>query len=268
MLLFLIGRGLRLHAAAVGHRAAKQRVDPHVRIGRRHHAVLAQPVCDDPGGGVRRDHPVRREPDRRREPSASIPSRASSTSSSRSPRASRWRSPPCCCWTKSRSKPSTVRARHTASGFCAILLRRERRRRCDHMTAPCAAGRKCHGFEPRIAVCRISACARVCLAPAAGHAQAKYPDRPVKVVVGFTAGGGTDVAGARDRAEALRGDRPELRGREPARRQRTDRLRAGRQVAGRRLHHHGRQPDHARGRARALQKIPARRRPRSSPAWR
>ena len=28
----------------------------------------------------------------------------------------------------------------------------------------------------------------------AGHAQAKYPDRPVKVVVGFTAGGGTDVA--------------------------------------------------------------------------
>ena len=28
----------------------------------------------------------------------------------------------------------------------------------------------------------------------ASHAQAKYPDRPVKVVVGFTAGGGTDVA--------------------------------------------------------------------------
>jgi tripartite-type tricarboxylate transporter receptor subunit TctC len=35
----------------------------------------------------------------------------------------------------------------------------------------------------------------VSLAPSAGHAQAaKYPDRPVKVVVGFTAGGGTDVA--------------------------------------------------------------------------
>ena len=32
------------------------------------------------------------------------------------------------------------------------------------------------------------------LAPSAGHAQAKYPDRPVKIVVGFTAGGGTDVA--------------------------------------------------------------------------
>jgi tripartite-type tricarboxylate transporter receptor subunit TctC len=28
----------------------------------------------------------------------------------------------------------------------------------------------------------------------AGHAQSKYPDHPVKVVVGFTAGGGTDVA--------------------------------------------------------------------------
>jgi tripartite-type tricarboxylate transporter receptor subunit TctC len=26
------------------------------------------------------------------------------------------------------------------------------------------------------------------------HAQGKYPDRPVKVVVGFSAGGGTDVA--------------------------------------------------------------------------
>src|SRR3954469_11308719 len=35
----------------------------------------------------------------------------------------------------------------------------------------------------------------VCLAPATGHAQTKYPDRPVKVVIGFTAGGGTDVAG-------------------------------------------------------------------------
>src|SRR4051794_19807809 len=36
----------------------------------------------------------------------------------------------------------------------------------------------------------------VCLAPAASRAQAtKYPDRPVKVVIGFTAGGGTDVVG-------------------------------------------------------------------------
>src|SRR5204862_5378095 len=34
----------------------------------------------------------------------------------------------------------------------------------------------------------------VCLAPTAAHAQ-KYPDHPVKVLIGFTAGGGTDVAG-------------------------------------------------------------------------
>ena len=35
----------------------------------------------------------------------------------------------------------------------------------------------------------------ICLAPTPGHAQTKYPDRPVKVLIGFTAGGGTDVAG-------------------------------------------------------------------------
>ena len=34
-----------------------------------------------------------------------------------------------------------------------------------------------------------------CLVPTPGHAQTKYPDRPVKVLIGFTAGGGTDVAG-------------------------------------------------------------------------
>jgi len=34
----------------------------------------------------------------------------------------------------------------------------------------------------------------VCLAPTAAHAQ-KYPDHPVKLLIGFTAGGGTDVAG-------------------------------------------------------------------------
>ena len=32
------------------------------------------------------------------------------------------------------------------------------------------------------------------LAAPQGYAQGRYPDRPVKVVVGFTAGGGTDVA--------------------------------------------------------------------------
>src|SRR5262245_27685140 len=37
----------------------------------------------------------------------------------------------------------------------------------------------------------------LCVAAAVtlAHAQGKYPDHPVKVVVGFAAGGGTDVAG-------------------------------------------------------------------------
>src|ERR1043165_175427 len=34
----------------------------------------------------------------------------------------------------------------------------------------------------------------VCVAAAESRAQAKYPDHPAKVVVGFAAGGGTDVA--------------------------------------------------------------------------
>ena len=38
-------------------------------------------------------------------------------------------------------------------------------------------------------------CAMVSLAAPQSHAQSKYPDRAVKVVIGFTAGGGTDVAG-------------------------------------------------------------------------
>ena len=43
----------------------------------------------------------------------------------------------------------------------------------------------------RIAWTVAASVALATLAPAAGHAQAKYPDRPVKVVIGFTAGGGT-----------------------------------------------------------------------------
>jgi tripartite-type tricarboxylate transporter receptor subunit TctC len=39
-----------------------------------------------------------------------------------------------------------------------------------------------------------SAALMLALAATAGHAQSKYPDHPVKVVVGFSAGGGTDVA--------------------------------------------------------------------------
>jgi tripartite-type tricarboxylate transporter receptor subunit TctC len=38
------------------------------------------------------------------------------------------------------------------------------------------------------ALCAVAACSQA-------HAQGKYPNHPVKVVVGFSAGGGTDVAG-------------------------------------------------------------------------
>jgi len=41
----------------------------------------------------------------------------------------------------------------------------------------------------------LFACAMASLAAPQSHAQSKYPDRAVKVVIGFTAGGGTDVAG-------------------------------------------------------------------------
>jgi tripartite-type tricarboxylate transporter receptor subunit TctC len=46
----------------------------------------------------------------------------------------------------------------------------------------------------RISLALASGLVLACLAPAESRAQAKYPDHPVKVVVGFTAGGGTDVA--------------------------------------------------------------------------
>jgi len=44
------------------------------------------------------------------------------------------------------------------------------------------------------------------LAAGSGLTQARYPDHPVKVVIGFSAGGGTDVAGrlvAQKLSEAL-----------------------------------------------------------------
>jgi tripartite-type tricarboxylate transporter receptor subunit TctC len=47
----------------------------------------------------------------------------------------------------------------------------------------------------RTFLCVLFACAMASLAAPQGHAQSKYPDRAVKVVIGFTAGGGTDVAG-------------------------------------------------------------------------
>ena len=44
---------LRRHAAAVGHRAAEQRVDLDIRHCRRHHAILAQSLLHDDGRGIR-----------------------------------------------------------------------------------------------------------------------------------------------------------------------------------------------------------------------
>ena len=80
---------------------------------------------------------------------------------------------------------------------------------------------------------------------------AKYPDNPVKVLVGFSAGGGTDVAArvvGLKLGEALGQtfvieNRPGASGLIAA---------DGREVAGRRLHDNGRQPDHARGCSGAL----------------
>jgi tripartite-type tricarboxylate transporter receptor subunit TctC len=46
----------------------------------------------------------------------------------------------------------------------------------------------------RIPIAFASGLIVVCVAAAESRAQAKYPDHPVKVVVGFSAGGGTDVA--------------------------------------------------------------------------
>lgn len=45
-----------------------------------------------------------------------------------------------------------------------------------------------------IALRALTAVALTAAVAATAHAQSKYPDRPVKVLVGFSAGGGTDVA--------------------------------------------------------------------------
>ena len=102
-----------------------------------------------------------------------------------------------------------------------------------------------------------------------GHAQtATYPDRPVKMLVGFAAGGGTDVAArilAQKLTEALGQtvvveNRPGASGMIAAE--------AVAKSAARRIHADDGQPDHARGRAGALSQVFDRRRRRISSEWR
>ena len=87
------------------------------------------------------------------------------------------------------------------------------------------------------------------------RASGKYPDHPVKVVVGFTAGGGTDVA-----ARVLAAKRQEAFGQSFVVENRPGAsgligIRCGREIACRRLYADGRQPDHARRCTCALQEI-------------
>ena len=100
-----------------------------------------------------------------------------------------------CCWTKSRSKPSILR-RSDNLRFCAILRQPPAKRRDApfQWRRPRPARRKCHGFESQISACPVRLRAGVAGCAAKPRADAKYPDHPVKVVIGFTAGGGTDVA--------------------------------------------------------------------------
>ena len=67
-------------------------------------------------------------------------------------------------------------------------------------------------------------------------AQADYPNKPVRMLIGFPPGQATDVLGPRGRAEAQPAARPAVRRRKQARRRRHHRD-PGRDVfAGRRLH--------------------------------
>jgi tripartite-type tricarboxylate transporter receptor subunit TctC len=58
-----------------------------------------------------------------------------------------------------------------------------------------------------------------------------YPDRPVKMLVGFAAGGGTDVAAQNHGTEADRRPGAVGRGGEPSRCERHDRRRGGGEIA-------------------------------------
>ena len=63
-----------------------------------------------------------------------------------------------------------------------------------------------------------------------------YPSRPVRIIVGFAAGGAADIARAPDRPVAVGAARPAIRHREPAGRRRQYRHRGGRAMRRRRLY--------------------------------
>ena len=75
------------------------------------------------------------------------------------------------------------------------------------------------------------------IASVASSAQAQqYPGKPIKLVVGFPAGGATDTTARLIAQRMQTGARADHRGREHRRRRRLDRGQAGRGGAGRRLH--------------------------------
>ena len=80
--------------------------------------------------------------------------------------------------------------------------------------------------------------------PSAAQDAASFPNRPVRIVVPFPAGGPTDINMRIIGAEAVRALGPGRGDREPARRQHRHRRADGREVGARRLHAAGRDGHH------------------------
>ncbi len=76
----------------------------------------------------------------------------------------------------------------------------------------------------------------ICAVSCAAAQAQQYPSRPVHFIVGFAAGSGPDVRGARRGASAFRRSRAEFHRRESSGRQRHHRQQRGRAIGARRLH--------------------------------